>query len=220
MAKTATVKVAALVLDWNFYPRSEVDGMAVGRLVEAIQAGESFPPMVVEEKSLRVVDGFHRLHAYQRAKTRMVKVHLRSYANDHEMLLDAARMNARHGVPLSPQDHARVLILADKLGITRKAVAEALGVRVVQLDSIVRRKLGNVRRGGPIYLKPAVRHFAGREVPRAVAEANENLGGNTAAFCVRQLLLLISSGGLLMDDEMRGLLNQLRDALKEMKVAA
>jgi len=216
----ATVNVAELVLDWSLYPRQEVDGMQVGRLVEAIQAGESLPPMVVDEKSLRVVDGFHRLHAYQRAKAEKVRVNLRSYANDPEMFLEAVRLNARHGVPLSPQDQARTLILADHLEITREAVASALAVRLTRLEAIVRRKLGNVRGRGPIYLKPAVRHYAGGEVPGAVADANENLGGNTGAFYVRQLLLLIRSGGLLIDDEMRGLLDQLGEAVGKLKTAA
>jgi len=219
MAKLATVKLAELVLDWNLYPRHEVDGFQVARLTEAIEAGEDLPPMIVDEKSLRIVDGFHRYHAFLRAKADEVAVEMQRFRSEADVFMHAVALNARHGVPLTPQDQARVLLLGQRLDITRERLAEALAMRPLKVEKI-ERKLGKLRRGGPLYLKPAIRHYAGREVPKAVVDISEGLGGNTAEFYIRQLLMLLRSGGLNMTEEASGLLDQLAKAIGELKVAA
>ena len=219
MAKTVTVKMAELVLDWNLYPRHEVDGFQVARLTEAIEAGEQLPPMMVDEKSLRIVDGFHRHHAYTRAKVEDVVVEVRQFRSDAEIFMQAVALNARHGVPLAPQDQARVLLLGERLHITREKLADALAIRPARIEKI-ERKLGRIRRGGAFYLKPAIRHYSGREVPKAVVDISEGLGGNTAEFYIRQLLMLLHSGGLNITEEVDGLLNELAEAISALKVAA
>src|SRR3990172_8850015 len=63
--KTADlVACSDLVLDFTIYPRSSVDATTVSQYVLALQAGEQFPPIIVDRKTKRVVDGFHRVKAY------------------------------------------------------------------------------------------------------------------------------------------------------------
>ena len=219
MAKTVTVKVTELVLDWSLYPRHAVDGFQIGRLAEAIEAGEDLPPMMVDEKSLRIVDGFHRYHAFVRAKVEEVAVEMHRFRSEADVFMHAVTLNARHGVPLAPQDQARVLLLGQRLEITREKLAEALAIRPSRIEKI-ERKLGRIRRGGVLYLKPAIRHYSGREVPKAVVDISEGLGGNTAEFYIRQLLMLLRSGGLNMTEEASELLDELAKAIAAVRVAA
>jgi hypothetical protein len=187
--------------------------MQVGRLTEAIRAGDPIPPMVVDRESLRIVDGFHRYHAYKRLKTAEIEVNLEKYPSEAALFLRAVMLNARHGVPLSPQDQGRVFLLAEKLEITRENLADALAIRVSKLGNI-ERKFGKVHRAGLMYLKPALRHFAGGPVPKEVAEIADGVGGNTGDFYIRQLLMLIRSGGLKMNDATAALLSELAEAIE------
>ena len=101
-----------LVLNWDLYPRKNVDATQVRRMVAALHAGEEFPPIIVDKRSLMVVDGFHRHTAYERAKVLEVSVDLKTYRGEAEMLLEAGQLNSRHGVPLEPMDQVRFYLLA------------------------------------------------------------------------------------------------------------
>jgi hypothetical protein len=85
-----TVLCVELVQDYSLYPRTVTDDAHVARLVEALRAGETFPPVVADKASRRVVDGFHRIKAYIRAEGDEAKcaVEWRDYADDQARSTD------------------------------------------------------------------------------------------------------------------------------------
>ena len=86
-------------------PESIPGGQAhLGELRGALKAGVSLPPIIVEKKSLRVVDGFHRAKVYEGlyGKNHLVDILEKKYVGDAHLFRDAIRHNSSHGLRLSP----------------------------------------------------------------------------------------------------------------------
>ena len=61
-----TLKVAAIVEDFNLYVRHSVDEYHAREIADHIEWGGSVPPIIVDKASMRLIDGFHRVRAYRR----------------------------------------------------------------------------------------------------------------------------------------------------------
>jgi len=122
------VNIAELVEDMDFYPRHSVDGAHVLDLMRAIAANETLPPPVADRKSMRIVDGWHRIRAYAKlhGPSVLIDVDLRSYRSDTEILKDAIRLNASHGRKLDQQDRTRSVLLLQRRNVDVKTIAVVL----------------------------------------------------------------------------------------------
>lgn len=217
------VPLAKLVLNWSLYPRHEVDAVQVRRMVAALEAGEEFPPILCDKRSLSVVDGFHRHHAYRRFGGEEVKVPVtfKAYKDESEMLLDSVRLNARHGVPLEPLDQARVILLAQDLGIALVPLAEALAVPLGKIESIIAGRIATGPDGVPVILKRTIKGHAGRRLSKAQVAVNDRLTGMRPEYYLGRVVELIRHGLLDMKNpRVVELLGELKEALKDIKVAA
>lgn len=218
MPGTGTVEripLAALVEDFSFYPRFQVDSVHVARLAEALRAGAEFPPIIADRASRRIVDGFHRRRAYLRVlgDSAVVAVVLRDYSTDADMLLDAIRCNAGHGRRLTPAEEVRAALLAREHKVSLALVADALAVRVEALTGRIERTVasGHVEH---VVLKPAYRHLAGEKLTVEQELANKHAGGHQASFYARMLIELIEADAVnLADDVLVARLHRLYDVL-------
>ena len=109
------IAIAELVLDFSIYPRMDVDGQHVHYLCEAYRAGVELPPLVIDKKSKRVIDGFHRVRMYQREEDEAFKAPVveKTYPSESAILLDAIRYNASHGRTLTQHDRAHCILRGD-----------------------------------------------------------------------------------------------------------
>lgn len=128
-----TVFCASLIFDWNIWPRHSVgtlDSTNVTRMVDAIRAGVKLPPIIVDRKTKRIVDGFHRTKAYEQLYGANAKIDVvfRDYKDEASIFIEATRLNAAQGLPLSPMDKAHTLLVAKDLGIAVPLIAQALGI--------------------------------------------------------------------------------------------
>ena len=205
-----TVKVVDLVLDFTLYPRGEVDSQHVGYIREAMKSGVVLPPIIVEKKTLRVVDGFHRRKAYlsEYGEGHEIEVVEKTYKNDGELFLDAARYNSGHGCNLSRFDRVHCILRAEELGVTVDQIAAALSITADAAGLLRANRVGQLRAtkasgGNPmsIPLKRTIAHMAGQTLSRAQEEANGKLGGMNAGFYVTQICILIENGMLDKSDE-------------------
>lgn len=200
--------LSELVFDYEIYPRGSVDSHHVGEIAEAMRAGSAMPPLVIDKKSKRIVDGFHRGKAYIRVfdESHEVDCIEKEYRNDKDLFLDSMRYNASHGRALTQHDKVHCLLLAQKLKISEKAVAEALHITT---DRIGQLRVGRIGRIGstPIALKQTIRHMGGKELTTAQVAANDKLGGMNTLFYVNQLITLIEND--LIDPENDELANGL-----------
>ncbi len=196
------MKLSELVLDFTLYPRHRVDSEHVARLAEAIRAGEELPPIVTDANSKRVVDGFHRHSAYGRVNgpDSVVEVELKRYASEAEMYLDAATLNARHGLKLNPYDFARCLQRGQELKITPKTMQTALGITADKFANLLARKFARVD-GELTPIKRTMEHLAGMDLTHVQRDGIRPSGGMNPLFYVRQVLSMLEHDLIDTDNE-------------------
>jgi len=182
-----TVPLADLILDFTFYPRTIVDSTTVSRLVMALDCGEDLPPIVADRASKRVVDGFHRVTAYKRRERKLVPVEFRDYDSEADMFLDALRLNASHGRPLTPFDIRHALIRCIDLGIEPLRAADVVHVPPIRVTEMIGLS-AQTKAGTRIPLKRGLSHLAGRVIDDGQAEVNRRYGGMRPSYYVVQLI--------------------------------
>jgi len=185
------VKLERLVLDYNFYPRTQVSDEHVSNMREAILAGRELPPILVDAKSFRIVDGFHRYFAYKRLQFDEVIADVRNYKNEAAMLEDAVRLNSDHGRPFHTQDRRRIILRAEELGLSRDWVAGVLGITRERVDQLAIQRAYCA--GEVVPLKRGLVSMAGQEITEKQRRANEKWGGMNATFYAKQLIIYLDS---------------------------
>jgi hypothetical protein len=120
------IPLGDLVEDYRLYPRKAVDGSTVEEFREALRAGAKFPPIRACAKSLRVIDGFHRLTAYRRELATHALCSLEDVPDDAELFRRAMTANASHGRRYSVHDYEHAVMLAKRLGLSREQISADL----------------------------------------------------------------------------------------------
>jgi len=198
------VKICSIVLDFALYPRADVDMYNVNRLVESLEAGAEFPPIILDAESLRAVDGFHRTRAYEKVfgPDHEVACELRKYASEKEMILDAIKLNAHHGRAMSSYDRARAMSKALGFGAKHPEIAAAMGIATERLNAIMKDRFSASRgKAGPEALKNTVRNLAGKKLTKAQIEVMPAIGGMNQLYYVNQIHRLIDNEMLDWDNE-------------------
>lgn len=201
------IKAATLVLDYDLYPRPQIDSQHVMEIAAALEAGMELPPVIYDQKTKRVSDGFHRVRANIKVFGEDCEIMGigKRYRTERDIFLDAMKYNAAHGKNLSQYDRARCLIIAEKLGIKQDAIADALHVTVGRLDTLRVRKTARTN-GNHVALKRTIGHKAGEKLTKPQQEANKKLGGMNQLFYVNQVILLFEND--LVDTENEELMNR------------
>jgi hypothetical protein len=211
-----TMKAAEIVLDFDLYPRNNIDTGNVRGISDAMKAGITLPPVLIDKLSKRCVDGFHRVKAKLREdKNGILDVIEKKYANEKDMFLDAMRYNSSHGARLDMCDRTRCTIIAERLSIPINIVAGALHMPIDKLGELKNTRTATNNRL-TIPLKHTVsRGFHGKTLTDRQVQANEKLSGMNQIFYANQLIELIESEMLDVDDEnLMTVLKKLNDLLK------
>ncbi len=204
-----TIKAAEIVIDYTLYPRNSVDEHNVRCIMDAIRTGERLPPVLIDKKSKRVVDGVHRIKAHLRLdEDAKIEVAEKDFKNDAAIFLEAMRLNADHGAKLDSCDRTHCLVVAERLKINIDAVAGALHMPKEKLGNLRNRRIAKTAKGLAVPLKRTLQHMAGRRLTKQQIAANERSSGMNQAFYVNQLVDLIEAE--LLDQEDEKLLEALR----------
>ena len=217
---TATVKAIDPMLvgiDSTIYPRHRIDDTNVRGLVHAMEAGADIPPIIVDKKSMRVVDGVHRVKAAVQLKAETIDAEMHNYKSEADMLEDAIRRNM-HGKQLSPYDQARCFTLAKEAHLEFHRVAAVLGMTNDRAESLLVRKTAVMRDKTPVTLKETASWLAGGKLTKRQAVGNERAGGMRPLFYVNQTINLIKNDLVDWGNEnlVEGL-QKLRDLLNAIK---
>jgi hypothetical protein len=206
---TATLfSVADLIEDFSLYPRHRVDEFHVNEIVHAIEGGTEMPPIVACRRTKRIVEGFHRRHAYLKLGIDKAEVEFREYRNDSEHWQDAVTLQPK-GLNFTPHDELRIMqISMEKFQLPEEFIAQMLKTSVSHLRKI-KPRFANVReaekarpelRRKPasrpekrkpaerIPLKGSTRHLSGRNITRKQANAMERAPGLPYLALVNQLI--------------------------------
>ncbi len=195
--KTQRMALSDIVIDFAIYPRTQVDSGNVSQLREAFRAGTTLPPPVIDAKSLRVVDGVHRVTMYRREMEAdgAIDVEVREYASEADIFADAVRMNAAHGRPLSPFDRARCAARLKKYRLGVAKIASLLGVRVETLKAVAERRVAKTADGREMIVKRSIAHVVKSGAPMTAEQeaVNVKLDGMLPSYHAGQLLLVIEN---------------------------
>lgn len=104
-----TIKLNEIVHDENIYPRSRVDKQVVHNYADSMRDGISFPPIVLEDKTNRLLDGWHRVEAANEAEIEELEANWHTVPDDIDVRLYAASLSSKHGLSI-PTDDLKQLV--------------------------------------------------------------------------------------------------------------
>jgi hypothetical protein len=212
--KPELLNLGALNLDYDLYPRNQVDDQHVGRLAEALRSkrddidkshvgrlaealkvGDALPPIVAQEGTLMVVDGFHRIKAHERVfgKESKIEVELWSYKDNVEFFLHAMRLNATHGKNLSTYDKAHCMVIAERLQIKSELVSRVLSITPTTAKAIMENR-ADTRAAAPIPLRHGLQHLRTRVLSKEQATVVRKLDGKPVMYHADQLIKTMENG--------------------------
>jgi hypothetical protein len=128
------IKLADLKLDESLYPRKAVNPFFVHRMLDALDA--QFPPIVIEQSTGRLVDGWHRHQVYLAKGIKDTPAIAKSYLNDADLFADAVRLNTTHGIPLTAYDLRNAIARLESMGYQRDAISEVVKLPVDKIAEI------------------------------------------------------------------------------------
>lgn len=188
----AKVAVSKIVLDDAIYPRSSVSEFNVNRLVAALKTGVKLPPIIVEAKTYRLVDGRHRYEAYKKEGLKTIEVIEKVYASEADLFADAVRCNIGHGEPLDQYTVRNAIIRLTAYGYERERISEVVRLPIEQIEKI-ERGFAAGQDGKPVALKGGLNHLKGRTLDSQQIEINKHYSGGKAIFYVRQICELLEN---------------------------
>lgn len=216
--KIVKVKASELVEDFALYPRNGVFDGHVYDLAQAIRGGAAMPPVVADLKSKRITDGFHRRRAHVKVSgdDAEIDVQLVDYENEAAMFRDTIARNISHGRRLSTADIARCASLAEKFRISRDKLADMLNVTRERLKEITVSRFATGPKGNRVIVRRPMAHLAqsGKPLTQEQEDAAPKIGGQTAIYHARQLILLLKTDSLPEDDKLTTALIELRELLE------
>ena len=188
------MKVSELLLDYELYPRERIEPFNVTQMIEALRAGRELPPVVIDRKSRRVVDGFHRVRAYQKlyGLDAEIPVEPKDYKDDAQMFADAVRLNANHGRQLSTYDRARCIARAESLKLEPEVISSMLNMTLERITEMKAERFATYKME-PRILKRTTAHLAGKELTDDEAEYNVKAGGMPQTFYINQVIAMLEA---------------------------
>lgn len=213
------VSAASLILDFNIYPRQDFSRQRVNYYSEAMEAGAVFPPIVVDESSYRVVDGWHRLKAVQKfgGEDALIRTDFQVFNSEAELFLEAMRLNAANAQPLSREDQVHCIVVGEQLGLSREQITGTLSLPDHRYSELKVTRVATQGQGltpaAQIPLKRTTRHWAGQRLTPTQITYNEKAGGLPQTYFVRQVIFMLESDA---DDKNDAALQELLRRLFEL----
>ena len=209
---TLALKVCELVEDFDLLPRAAIDSQNVAAIRRAIRARSELPPIVVDQKTKRIADGFHRKRAYEQelGVDHVLKVRAIAFPNATAIYVYACNANSAHGRNLSSYDRVHAANRAQEIyHMNLPAIARALHMTSDDLKTLMVRKTafrpvidengeevyddkGNVQIK-PCTIKNPISGKAGCTLTTKQASVIPSLGGQTQMRLVNELIRLLES---------------------------
>lgn len=129
------MKLIDITLDRQLFPREELDQEAVARYRDAYELGEQLPPLIVQQGTGILLDGWHRHNALTEIGADDVEIEAHVVPDDVPLLLYAAGLSSRHGVVLSNKAKREVAKRVYSVAATPvEAIAAQLAVHRTTVD--------------------------------------------------------------------------------------
>jgi ParB-like chromosome segregation protein Spo0J len=189
-----SIPLSELKFDEKIYPRQNIDEHHIKQMCNATEGGIVLPPIVVEHKTKRIVDGVHRYHAALRREAKRINCVLKTYANETELFREAVMLNTGVGLKLGVDDTLKVIEIGERLHLKEIDLSAMLRTSIAHLRMISKRfgtleeTVEGVKRLRRIPLKGSIRHLSGEKISAGQMKAIESAPGQSYLLSVRQLL--------------------------------
>jgi len=220
---TKSIKLCDLKEDFEFYPRILFPVAHASYIAEAIESGASLPPIIVEEGTNRIVDGFNRRRALLKLydPQHEVTVEVRKYKSDREFFEDAVRLNSSHGRILAPVEKVHAILKLTELGASIGDISQLVNLTETKINSMVERKTAVGSKGEVIKIKHTLQHLRGRKLTKKQIQANIKAGGMAQLYFINQVINLLENDSMdFGNDSVVAGLNRLVDLLASSEIAA
>ena len=194
MTKPTTIALSELKFDEDIYPRQNIDEQHIKQMCCALEGGIVLPPIIVERKTKRIVDGVHRYHAALRREAKRIDCVLKEYKTEADLFKEAVMLNTGIGLKLGTDDTLHVIQVAERLHLKEIDLCAILRTSISHLRTIQNRfgtleqTIKGVKQLRKIPLKGSIRHLAGSKLTQEQVDAMESAPGQSYLLSVRQLL--------------------------------
>jgi hypothetical protein len=187
------IKLCDLVLDFDIYPRNAVDTHCSASYAEAVRAGSMPPPMIIDKKTKRVVDGFTRTRALRTVfePEHEVDVIARNYRSETELTTEAVRMSALGARALSTQEKVKNALRLARRGVERDKIAAVLKVTDEKIALLLETRTALDPRGNLVDLKISMENLAGMKLKKNQDQARKAAIGHTQLYTINSLINLL-----------------------------
>jgi len=220
MGTTRKVKAIELVFDWNMWPRQSaqrLDSTNIADMRAALRAGFSLPPIVINKKDMRIVDGFHRVRAVLDVfgDDAEIEAIAKEYESDAQMFLEGGALNMHwnHGLKMGPKDRAHFILKCRKLKIPPAAIAEALHIDEKAMRDFVAKRSAKTKDGEVIPLPAGARGLAGKELTEVQEHFARTANGCLPEMYISMLLNALNAEAVMLDGKTLSRLRELRDKI-------
>ena len=210
--KIQKVKALELIMDWNLWPRYEARELNmphIKRMIETLQVGGTLPPIIVDAKSNRIIDGFHRTRAFLKCfgDGAEIEAELREFKDETAMLLESIKINTRHGLPLKSEDRIHAILRLRQMKAPWPVIADALGMDKEKMKRFFEERTAMTENGHKIPVAGPAANSLRRKYKR---ESGEEVSLSSITLTQDEEKFARSSGGVLPIVHARLLINALR----------
>lgn len=188
------VPACDFVQDHTVYPRASIDSDNVRNLATAIQRGNDLPAVIADQKTMTVIDGYHRIQAYVQTYGELAAVPtmLRKFKSRRQMIEEAVRLNMVHGLRLTNMDRTRAIKMLESQGVELVdiAVIMCMPERTIekQIAHVVYSEtMATIPGTMAMPNKSSTRVLDGQTVTADVAVAVQRAPGTSYSLIARQL---------------------------------
>jgi hypothetical protein len=193
--KTENIKISDLIMDWNIYPRHEVDRVRLGKYYDAMQAGVEFPPIIIDAKTKKIIDGFHRTEAFKKLKYDEITAEFYEFESDAEMVFWGISWNAQHGLTLSQYDQSRCLNIGRDYGLTDEQIANALCITIDKITKMEKSRIRiNVNTGRPVEIKRVLASITSETVTQKQINVQKPFNCMSAGYYIKRACDVLKHG--------------------------
>jgi len=219
--KTKMIRAVECILDWSLWPRFESKGLDptnIARMCDALRAGFKLPPVIVDKDSKRIIDGFHRIRAFLKVFGDDVEIEaeLREYDSEKDMFLDAVRLNAHQGMPLTPKDKAHAFLKARRWKVPIPEIAKILEMPEEKLRQFIEKRTVTTPEGERIAISRQYEGLAGQKLSEEQIRLVRTGGGLLSVQYARMLINALRANAVEFEDEkIISVFTELRDLLNK-----
>lgn len=193
------IQLTEIVFDQAIYPRAEWSQATVNRYAEALNAGDEFPPIVLEADTNRLLDGMHRVQAHKQALRDTISVVWQTVPDGVPPKVFAASLSAKHGDRIKGEELKAIArevceanpdydqkTLAKYFGVTRQTVGKWVGDIVEHRRNVRRAKAALLSRAG--WSVRQIADHLGLGKTQVSADVNDDIAGQLTEDLLREAL--------------------------------